>query len=74
MGGNGDYVIEATDNEGRHRRAKFLSQSGEPIDIWISDQGCEVNEKYVCHDLEFVVRILKEFAETGKFETDLVWE
>ena len=74
MGGNGDYVLLSFDGKSPERRMKFPSHDDELVDVWLSDQGCEINERYVCHDLSFVLDVLANFAKTGKFPADAIWE
>jgi hypothetical protein len=74
MGGDGDYALAATDEYGVHRRAKFPTHSHRQIGIWISDQGCEMEEKFVCHDINFVLQVLRRYAESGQIEANIIWE
>jgi hypothetical protein len=74
MGGSGDYVLSSFDGERRDRRMEFPSHGDELVDVWLSDQGCEIKERYVCHDLSFVLDVLANFAKTGKFPADAIWE
>ena len=74
MGGDGDYVLSSFDGERRDRHMTFPSHSAELVEVWLSDQGCEIQEKFVCHDLSFVLDVLANFAKTGKFPPDAIWE
>jgi hypothetical protein len=65
MGGDGDYVIAITDKDGNHRRVRFTPRGDRRIGVWLSDQGCEAEERFVCHDLEHVLEILGHFAASG---------
>ncbi|HUO07509.1 MAG TPA: hypothetical protein VM008_04350 [Phycisphaerae bacterium] len=74
MGGDGDYVMAVTDPNGVHRRFRFPSHSNKWLHVWTSDQGCEMEEKFVCHDVDFVLRVLRRYADTGELEPSAVLE
>ena len=74
MGGDGDYVLSSFDGERRDRLMKFASHSSERIDVWLSDQGCDIEEKFVCHDISFVLDVLARYVESGSFPPDTVWK
>jgi hypothetical protein len=73
VGGDGDYVLSAACDGNVERQMMFPSHGDERIDVWLSDQGCDFVDKLVCHDIDFVLRVLKSYANEGTFPSDVVW-
>lgn len=74
LGGDGDYVVAVTDSSGSHRRIRFAREGERWIPVWLSDQGCEAHEKFVCHDVDQVLAIIRRFDEFGSIPPDLEFE
>jgi len=74
MGGEGDYVMSTFDSERIDRHIRFPSHSDKRIDVWLSDQGCDFEEQFVCHDIDFVLDVLRRYADSGQFPSDILWE
>jgi hypothetical protein len=74
MGGEGDYWIGASIHGWVQRRYFDPSQGDKEIDLWTSDQGFADQAKYICHDIELVLRAVRRFCEKGDFEPSVPWE
>lgn len=74
MGGGGDYWI-AGNFDGFWQR-RFVNPSGgdDRVMVWTSDQGFGDDERYICHDVEVVVRAARYFFDHGHFDPSLTWE
>ena len=74
MGGDCDYVISTFDGNRTDRHMKFPSHSHKRIDVWLSDQGCDFEEKLICHDVGFVLDVVAGYAKSGTFPSATIWE
>ena len=74
MGGDGAFVFSATLPNGKHSVIRFGPKSANRVEVWLSDQGAEMEEGLTCDDIDVVLALLKEFAETGTFSPDVKWE
>ena len=66
--------MSAFDGERTDRHMKFPSHSDRRIDVWLSDQGCDFEEKFVCHDYCFVLEVLAQFAKSDSVPPGTIWE
>lgn len=72
FGGNGVYALSAALNDS-YPNYHDASKSDEEIAVWTSDQGYYPEEKYVCCDLELVLKIAYYYAQFGKLSPAAVW-
>jgi hypothetical protein len=72
IGGKGDYWIGVV-KHGRQLRYYDATQGEELVPVWTSDQGFTTEAKYVCHDVERVLKAAKCFCETGEPEPTIRW-
>jgi len=73
IGGEGDFAVAGSDG-GQHRLIRSGVQGNEPIDVWLSDQGTTIAECFVFHDIEAVLLLLRQFAESGGFGPNVSWK
>jgi hypothetical protein len=77
IGGVGEYGILTFDS--KHRQLQWYCDESRPdgpelVEIWTSDQGAEFEERYLCNDLRVVLRVAKQFANTGELDPCVRWE
>lgn len=72
FGGSGVYALSAALNDS-YPNYYDASKSDEEIAVWTSDQGYYPEEKYVCYDLELVLKIAYHYAQFGKLSPAVVW-
>ncbi len=77
MGGRGEYCVFLTPGGETFQPEGFLtdaSRSRTMVSIWESDQGFDVEERYLCRDIEKVLRIARYFAEQAALHPGAIWE
>lgn len=76
FGGRGKFAIECHIPEELDRQyCEETKPNGEErVRIWESNQGADLEEKYLCDDIERVFRIAKYFAERGRPYPRVRWE
>jgi hypothetical protein len=72
LGGEGAFAIQGL-RAGKAFRFSDQARGDEPVAVWISDQGAEMPARYVCHDLNIVLRATKNFCERGELDPTLSW-
>ena len=73
LGGEGAYSLSAAVGDSFPNYFD-PTQSDEEIDIWTSDQGYYPEEKYVCYDLNLVLRIAHHYAQFGELSPVVTWQ
>ena len=73
MGGQGAFIFSVF-LDGVERR--YLNPNGgdHSIPVWVSDQGYEAEERYVCFDINVVLKATRYFFENGGLYPELTWE
>ena|SRR5581483_3160653 len=75
VGGNGIYAIEGyTEEEGQRRYWNENHSTTRIIKVWLSDQGFETEELYVCYDIDIVLKVARYFAEHGALDPTINWD
>ena len=75
VGGDGAFALSGyTKKQGDKRYYNVEHSSTKEISIWTSDQGCEMEELYVCYDIDVVLRAAKYFCDHGSFDPELPWD
>jgi hypothetical protein len=74
VGGDGEFVVAGSIEGYTQRRLRFPHHPKRIIQIWLSDQGCEMDDEFVCWDVDEVLKALHSFAFEGKFSPDFQWE
>ncbi len=73
VGGDGVYSLSA--ELGNSFPSYYdASKSDAEIAVWTSDQGYYPEEKYVCYDLELVLKIAHHYAQFGELSPAVVWQ
>jgi hypothetical protein len=74
MGGDGDFWVAGTFDGYFQRR--FVNPGGgdNEIAVWTSDQGFGDEDRYICHDVEVVVRVARYFFDHRDFDPSVAWE
>lgn len=72
-GGDGIYAPSAALGDG-YPNYYDASKSNDEIAVWTSDQGYYPEEKYVCYDLELVLRVAYHYAQFGELSPAVVWQ
>jgi len=74
MGGEGDYWVAGTFDGYFQRR--FVNPDGgdDEIAVWTSDQGFGDAARYICHDVDVVVRVARYFFDHREFDPSVAWE
>jgi hypothetical protein len=76
FGGRGKFALECQLPGEPDRCYCDESKSGgeEQVRIWESNQGAYLAEKYLCDDIDLVLRIARYFAELGRPYPRVYWE
>jgi hypothetical protein len=74
MGGDGDYWVAGTFDGYFQRRLVNQDGGDGEIEVWTSDQGFGDAERYICHDVEEVVRVARHFFDHRGFDLSVIWE
>jgi hypothetical protein len=73
IGGNGAYVMD-----GRIGTSTFqyiqADASDEIVRVWQSDQGFEIEKKYICFDISRVLYAANYFCEHGTAAPAVTWD
>ena len=72
IGGEGNFAMDGL-REGK--QVRYLNPEGgsEIVAIWTSDQGCELEAKYICRDLSTVLGCARYLFDNGAFDPRLNW-
>ena len=73
VGGDGAYVMVGNQPDGSRLVYLDDSRGGEPVAVWTSDQGADVEAKHVCQDLATVLRTLQFFCDHGRLDPRVTW-
>ena len=74
MGSQGDYWVAGTFDGYFQRRLVNRDGGDEEIQVWTSDQGFADEGRYICHDVEMVVRVARYFFDHRDFDPGVAWE
>lgn len=72
MGGLGEYAI-SIELPGRGLTYSDESRGATVVDIWVSDQGSQAEERDLCNDYDLLLKIVRHFAETGEAYPEVNW-
>ena len=73
IGGEGVYAFECRLN-GIEYSYFDPTHSDEEVPVWRSDQGWQCPEKYVCYDVDTVLKAARYYCEHGVPDPDLIWQ
>jgi len=73
LGGPGSYWF-AVCTGGNQRRYFNPARGSEEIAVWTSDQGFADEARFICDDVEIVLKAARHYAETGDFDPTISWE
>ena len=73
IGGDGEYAFDCrvADTEYRYFDP---TQSDKEVAIWLSDQGWQCAETYVCYDVTVVLQATRYYCEHGTPDPSLTWQ
>jgi hypothetical protein len=74
IGGDGVYWVALSAGNFEQLRLFDPDKGNEEIHLWTSDQGFSDYEFHVTYDIDLVLRIAKQFAETGEPLPEATWE
>jgi hypothetical protein len=74
MGGEGAYWVAGLFGGYFQRRFVNLAGGGDKVRVWTSDQGFADEERFICKDVELVLKVARYFAEHGDFDPSVSWE
>jgi hypothetical protein len=76
FGGRGKFAIECcmAGELDRSYCDESKPNGNEEVRIWESNQGADMEEKYVCDDIDLVLKVARYFAEQGKPYPRVYWE
>ena len=74
IGGNGTYCVDgATPLDGRRRLSMSPHSRGRRVNVWLSDQGFSSEERFVCKDIETIIRLARHFSIHRRLDPGLEW-
>ena len=74
IGGNGTYCVDgATPLDGRRRLSMSHHSREKRVNVWLSDQGFSSEERFVCKDIETVIRVARHFSIHRRLDPSLEW-
>jgi hypothetical protein len=74
MGGPGAYWFAGSFKGHFQRRYANATGGSVKIEVWTSDQGFAAEERYICKEIQVVIRAARFFAEFGDFDPSVTWE
>jgi hypothetical protein len=74
MGGDGVYWLGLTAGKYDQLRLFDPGKGSHEVQLWTSDQGFADQEMYVTYDRELLLRIARNFGETGEPLPEAIWE
>ena len=74
VGGKRVYFMVGSLHGYFQRRYLNPKPNGNEIRLWISDQGFEEDDQFVCHDIRIVLQAVRYFCEHGDFDPSIPWE
>ena len=74
VGGKGVYFMTGSAHGYDQRRYVNPNPNGDEVRLWVSDQGFEEDDQYVCHDIRTVLRAVCYFCDYGDFDPSIPWE
>ena len=74
LGGNGIFCVDgATPLDGRRRLSLAHHSRETRLDVWLSDQGFSSEERFVCKDIETIIRLARHFSIHRRLDPRLEW-
>jgi Lon protease-like protein len=74
LGGNGIFCVDgATPFDGRRRLSVSQHSRETTVDVWLSDQGFSTEERFVCKDIETVIRVARHFSIQRRLDPSVEW-
>jgi hypothetical protein len=74
LGGNGIFCVDgATPLDGRRRLSVSQHSRETTVDVWLSDQGFSTEERFVCKDIETVIRVARHFSIQRRLDPSVEW-
>lgn len=74
VGGPNGYALSSDAGDAGFVQYCDPTHTGGRVDVWTSDQGYYPEERFVCYELELVLRLTRFYAEHGRLDPSALWE